>query len=158
MITCWFIWQDNGVKEALENGSLSKLQLSFHILDDQPATTENMIESYTLGFDYKSGISLAEITAEARDNIIGMSSFEVGDVKEQMDYLLTELNHLLLSSNATRRVNRFSLPGKWYFRIQIGLQLLTSLLQIRSECFLAWNTFLLTTISQLAFIQVAINC
>lgn len=100
------------MKEALENGSLSKLQLSFHSLDQQPPSTDNLVESYILGFDYKNGISLAEITAENRDSIVGTSSFAVGDVKEQMDYLLTEVNHLLVSSNASRRAKRLSLPGK----------------------------------------------
>lgn len=71
-----------------------------------------MIESYTLGFDYKNGISLAEITAEDRGDIVRAGSLVISDVKEQMDYLFTELNHLLVSSNASRRDKRLSLPGE----------------------------------------------
>jgi len=110
--------QEHGVKQALENRSLSKLQLSFHANDENPPSTENLFEAYALNFAYKNGLSITEITTKGMKNSnIGNKSFTIGEAMGQLDYLLKTMDYII---SEYHRVNLSDLPGEYFPRSHLA--------------------------------------
>ncbi len=96
------------MKEALEIGTLSRLQLSFHSSNGAPASADNLLESYTLGFAYRDGIELTELTAETGNSANRKITFSLSTVKQQVEYINHQLQCLM---QTTRNKSELLGPG-----------------------------------------------
>ncbi len=96
------------MKEALEIGTLSRLQLSFHSSNGTPASADNLLESYTLGFAYRDGIELTELITETSNSANKKTTFSVSTVKQQVEYINHQLQCLM---QTTRNNSELLGPG-----------------------------------------------
>ncbi|TQS37709.1 hypothetical protein Golomagni_01805 [Golovinomyces magnicellulatus] len=102
-----------GAADALERGYLAKLQVSLHSTDENVITDHNLIESYTMIFEYDDDQNL-QVTSE-----LGSKSMVVRSAKQDLYSLVNDVGFLIHHNNRYRSSGT-ELPDQ--FRMLLSLK------------------------------------
>ncbi|KAI6245813.1 hypothetical protein HI914_05996 [Erysiphe necator] len=102
-----------GAADALERGYLEKLQVSLHVADENLITDSNLIESYTMIFEYDENQNL-RISSE-----LNLNSIVIRSAKQDLYGLVNDVGFLIHHNNR-HRSNGSELPDE--FRMLLSLK------------------------------------
>ncbi|KAI1001922.1 hypothetical protein K3495_g6282 [Podosphaera aphanis] len=105
-----------GAADALKRGYLSKLQLSIHSVDYKIISDLNLIESYTLIFEYEDGQDGQDLRVSSKFDV---KSVAVRNAKQDLYGLVNDVGFLIHHNNRYRSSD-LELPAQ--FRILMSLK------------------------------------